>query len=92
MRRKARVDANQPEIVAALRTFGASVAITSQAGQGFPDIVVGYRGVNYMIEIKDSAKPPSAQKLTADQEPFHEAWRGQIAVCNSIEEAIEVIT
>jgi Holliday junction resolvase len=90
-RRAAAVDANQTEIVAALRKAGASVAITSGVHSGFPDIVAGFRGVNYLIEIKDGKKPPSKQALTSDQVEFHAAWRGQIAVARTVEEAFEII-
>jgi hypothetical protein len=40
-----RVDRNQPEIVEALRSAGASVGHTHAVGQGFPDIVVGVKGL-----------------------------------------------
>ena len=89
---RARTDDNQPEIVKALRGHGATVAITAQAGSGFPDLVVGYKGKNYMMEIKDPSKPNSDQKLTPDQVIFHAAWTGQIAVIKTIAEAIELIT
>lgn len=44
MRRAARVDANQKEIVRAWRQVGARVALTHMVGNGFPDAVVGFRG------------------------------------------------
>ena len=87
----AKVDRNQPEIVAAYRKAGASVAITSTAGQGFPDLVVGYRGVSYLIEVKDGELPPSARKLTPAQVKFRDDWRGHYAVVKSVEEALAVI-
>ncbi len=91
MRRAARIDANQPEIVQALRDVGGSVAITSMVGNGFPDIVVGYRGQNYLIEIKDGAKPPSKRKLTHDEQEWHDLWRGTVHIANSIDEALAII-
>lgn len=91
MRRAARVDANQTEIVAALRRLGASVAITSMVGSGFPDIVVGFRGQNYIIEIKDGNKPPSKRRLTKDEQRWHNLWRGTVYVVSSIDEALAVI-
>ena len=62
MRRAAKVDDNQKEIVSALRKLGASVLITSQLKNCF-DILVGYKGINYIIEIKDGKKPPSQRML-----------------------------
>ena len=90
--RAKRVDANQPEIVAALRAIGCSVADTSGAGEGFPDIVVGYRGINYLLEIKDGSKPPSQRVLTPAQKDFHRDWRGQVAIAKDSDEAIKIVT
>ena len=87
----ARIDDNQTEIVSALRKVGATVAISSAVGCGYPDLTVGFRGRNYLIEIKDGNKVASAQKLTPDQVTWHDRWRGQVAVANSIDEALKVI-
>lgn len=91
MRRAARIDTNQPEIVQALRDVGASVAITSMVGAGFPDIVVGYRDHNYLIEIKDGSKPPSRRKLTKDEQAFFDTWRGTVYIAKDVDEALEII-
>jgi hypothetical protein len=91
MRRAARIDANQNEVVQVLRDVGASVAITSMVGKGFPDIVVGFRGRNYLIEIKDGSKPPSKRKLTSDEREWHDTWRGTVYVANNSDEALEII-
>lgn len=94
--RNKRTDDNQPEIVKALRRIGCTVAITSAAGDGFPDIVVGRTDLNgerknWLLEIKDGDKVPSKQVLTPDQERFHSKWRGQIDVVNSSNQAINLI-
>lgn len=89
--RAAKIDANQSEIVQGLRKLGASVAITSMVGDGFVDIICGFRGVNYMLEIKDGNKPPSQRKLTDAQVKFHAEWRGKIYVVNSLDDAINII-
>ena len=65
-----RTDANQPQVVKALRDAGATVAITSMVGDGFPDLVVGFRGETLLIEVKDGSKPKSEQALTPDEEDF----------------------
>lgn len=92
MRRAAKTDANQEEIVAALRKIGASVQPLHAVGKGCPDILVGWRGMNSVLEIKDGSKPPSARKLTDDQEKWHAEWRGQVTVVENIEQAIEAVT
>jgi hypothetical protein len=91
MRRVSRVDTNQTKIVEALRQVGASVAVTSHVGAGFPDIVVGYRDVNYLFEIKDGSKPPSRRRLTDDEQRWHNLWRGNVSVVNSVDEALREI-
>lgn len=91
MRRAAKVDRNQAEIVAAFRKAGASVQPLHGVGQGCPDLAVGFRGVNYMVEVKDGEKPPSARKLTPDQVEWHDAWRGQVCVVNDIAEALALL-
>ena len=90
MRRSARVDANQAEIVAALRATGATVQVLSAVGQGCPDILVGYAGSNILMELKDGDKPPSKRKLTEDEAAWHGRWRGQVCVVNSAAEALKV--
>lgn len=87
MRRDAKIDANQPEIVETFRAMGCSVVSAAPMGKGFPDLIVGYRGRNYLIEVKDGSKPPSKRKLTPDQEDFHRDWRGRIHVIESKEKA-----
>lgn len=82
MRRAARVDVNQKEIVTELRNLGYCVAITSQLGNGFPDIVVGYRGVNLMFEIKATVK----DKLTEHEKAFHDDWKGSVFTITSASE------
>lgn len=81
-----RVDENQPDIVAALRAVGATVQHLHEVGGGCPDILVGYRGANYVIEIKNTRG-----KLTPREAAWHGAWRGQVAVVRSVDEALSVI-
>ena len=91
MRKKARVDANQKEIVQELRKRGISVLHTHQLGKGAPDIVVGYMNSNYLIELKDGNKSKSQQRLTKDELDFSLKWRGNYAVCNSLEQILLLI-
>lgn len=86
-----RIDANQPAIVKALRKLGASVQTLHEVGKGCPDIAVGFRGANYLIEIKDGTKPPRKRKLTDDEQEWHAKWNGTVYVVESIEQAMEVI-
>jgi hypothetical protein len=76
MRKAARVDANQEQVVSVLRGYGASVQTLAAVGKGVPDLLVGYRGRNFLLEVKDGDKPASQTKLTPDQQDWHTAWRG----------------
>jgi hypothetical protein len=91
MRRAARIDRNQPEIVEALRKLGASVQPLHSAHDGIPDLLVGYQGANFLLEVKDGTKIPSKQRLTPCQVEWHNAWSGQAAVVASAEEAIALV-
>lgn len=91
MRQNARVDANQPEIVQALRQVGASVLHIHELGEGAPDIAVGWRGLTYLFEIKDGAKPPSKRRLTDDELTWHLFWRGHVEVVESVDDALRKI-
>lgn len=92
MRRAAKIDANQTAIVSALRAAGASVQSLAAVGDGVPDFLVGFRGVNFTLECKDGNQPPSKQRLTADQVKWHAEWRGApVVVVNSPEAALRAI-
>ena len=93
MRRTAvhKVDDNQAEIVRDLRKMYFSVRSTAMVGNGFPDIVVGFLGNNWMFEIKDPDKPPSGKKLTPKEKDFHEAWRGQVHIVETVDDILDVM-
>lgn len=100
MRRIAKVDTNQGEIVDALRTVGCSVISLAQHGQGLPDLLVGipygkinteigkvgYYGVNLLMEVKTLAG-----KHTAEQKLFFETWPGPKVTVRSVDDALRAI-
>ena len=92
MRRAAKIDANQPDVIAALRAMGASVQPMHTVGGGVPDLLVGFRGQTLLIEVKDGAKPPSARTLTEDQVAWHRDWRGgKVFVITDVTGAIDAL-
>lgn len=91
MRKKGRVDENQKEIVSGLRAIGATVALLSSLGSGIPDILVGFRGKNYLMEIKNPEKPIRDQRLTKDEQVWIDAWWGQVDVVKTLGEGLVVI-
>jgi hypothetical protein len=90
MRRAPKLDRTQPEIVAALRSVGASVQSLAAVGGGVPDLLVGWRGDMWLIECKDGALPPSGRALTPAQIEWHAAWRGRpVWVISSADQAVQ---
>lgn len=85
MRHAKRTDENHRQVVDGVREAlpCATIFDASGAGKGFPDLVVGWRGRNYLFEIKNPDKPPSGRKLTKAQVFLHENWQGQIDVVTS---------
>ena len=91
MRRANRIDANQNDIVDALRGAGAVVRIISQ-GDGIPDLLVGYNGFTILMEVKDGDKVPSKRKLTEAEQKFFDEWEGGLlVVVNNVQEAIDML-
>lgn len=85
-----RVDANQKDIVAALRDEGYTVQHLHKVGEGCPDLIVGHnsggRRYNVLLEIKEGDG-----KLTPQQVIWHHGWRGQCTVVKTKEEAIKAV-
>jgi hypothetical protein len=84
MRYAARVDANQTQIVSALRAAGAYVWVI-----GLPvDLLVGYKNHTFLVEIKTDSK----KRLTKLQADFFENWSGStLARIDSPEAALRMI-
>jgi len=86
MRLRGRIDKSQNEIVKALRGVGAKVAITSNLGNGYADLVVGFRGVMMWMEIKSKGG-----RLTQDEIDFSNEWTPYTVVVYSVEDALRAI-
>ncbi len=91
MRRKAKVDDNQQEIVRLLRQLGCSVKSLAAVGGGCPDLLVGTQGKNLLIEVKDGAKAKSRRKLTTDQQEFHKTWDGRIHLVETDQDVLDLL-
>ena len=85
MRRAAKIDDNQPEIVAALRKAGWSVQSIASMGCGVPDLLIGRGGLNLLLEVKDGKKPKSKRMLTEDKRDWHESWNGNVRIVECLE-------
>ncbi len=89
LRRAAKVDSNQSEIVKAFRGLGWSVLIISQL-KNCCDIIVSKNGRTVAIEIKDGAKPPSQRKLTEGELKFKNQWQGEYSLIESVDDVINL--
>ena len=92
MRRAAKIDANQTQVVEALRAAGATVQSLAAVGQGVPDLLVGFQGQTVLLEVKNGRAPPSERRLTEQQLEWHGAWRGgPLAVVDGVDAALRVL-
>ena len=78
MRRAARRDENEAAIVAALEAAGATVTRLNEPG--VPDLLVGYLGETYLLEVIGEAKwkkyRADPRGLTPEQVRWWHGWRG----------------
>lgn len=84
--RAANVDRNQSSVVKHFRELGASVTHLHSVGGGVPDLVVGYNGENYMVEVKSPRG-----KLNEKQVEYFNNWNGQICVIRTNKEVEELL-
>jgi len=85
MRRDARADANQKRIVEALRAAGAAVEHLHMVGGGCADILVTFRRVHYLVEIK------TEHGQLTDQQRFWHLRHAPVHVVCTPDEALRVL-
>ena len=95
-RRAARQDSNHGAVRLALEQAGCVCTNTHMVGNGFPDLVCGFRRDDgqpriILIEVKDGSLPPSRQKLTPDEQRWFNLWPGDAWVVRSAKEAVELV-
>lgn len=96
IRRVARRDRNHADIVATLRAVGCLVWDLAAEGHGCPDLLVWApkkRGL-VLVEVKNGELPPSARKLTPQEQAFFDTWGAAgapVYVVNTTDEALEVV-
>ena len=86
MKYAARADSNQREIVGALRQMGATVESLHRVGRGVPDLLIGFRGHNYLAEVKTATGKPSRGQVE-----WMRDWRGQSCIIRSVEDAMQML-
>jgi hypothetical protein len=88
----AKVDRTHREVVSALRSLGCSVQSLAAVGGGVPDLLVGFSGRAYLVEVKDGSAAPSARRLTPAQAQWREAWRGPWALVLGAEDVPDLVS
>lgn len=83
-RRRTQSDPNQAAIVAALRKTGRTVEVISDVGGGVPDLLVGFHGRTYLLEVK-----APGDDLSDDQVIWHAGWKGHADVVRTEQQAID---
>lgn len=92
MRRAANIDANQPEIITALANAGCTTQSLAGVGCGCPDVLVGFRGINVLLEIKNPDRKGGQKRNTMEaQAKFRKYWTGHVAVVKSAQEALDAV-
>lgn len=91
MRARGKVDSNHKAIREALESAGASVQSMANLGRGCPDLLVGLRGQNFVLEVKDGSIPPSKRKLTEHEANWIHTWRGQVDVVYNAQDALACV-
>jgi hypothetical protein len=69
-------DRNQQPIVDLVRAMGGTVEITTGVGDGFPDLVIGWRGLTILVEVKKPGKAAASTRLRESQDLFRVRWTG----------------
>ena len=86
LRRAAKVDANQNEIVDALRKIGVSVLHLHQVGKGCPDLLCWHRHRYVLLEVKVPGEGPNKEQVE-----FIDRWPGELHIVHSVTEALVAI-
>jgi hypothetical protein len=86
--RSAKVDANQRAIMEELKKF---VDISCVAIGKPLDLLIGYDGENFLIEIKNPDGKDRRGPSWESQLAFMGQWRGSSHVCSSFEEVLAAI-
>ena len=89
MRRGSKPDLNHAEIRDGLRSIIGKQCVVDikDFGGGIGDLLVGFRGINYLLEVKKDKKAT----LTPAELAFKKTWEGQWNRVESLEQAMKVI-
>jgi hypothetical protein len=82
-----KVDDNQEDVIDALEGVGASVLRLQGLERGCPDLCVGFRNVDFLMEIKGEDG-----RVAKHQIDWHHHWHGRpVTIVRTVEEALIAI-
>lgn len=58
-------------------------------GSGCPDLLIGFGGNNYLVEIKNM--DGRGMRFTPAEREFMDAWKGKIYMVTNIPQALELL-
>lgn len=77
MRRDRRADDNHAALREGFQRLGGSWLDLVPEHGGEPDALVGWRGEDRLIEVKNPARPDRERRLRPKQAAWHRRWRGR---------------
>ena len=86
MRRDAKRDANEENLIDVFESMGCAVAKVN-SDTGFPDLVVHV--APYQTALVEVKMP--GERLTTKQKLFHASWPGRIHMAYTTTDAIEIV-
>lgn len=96
-RKPVKRDKNHAAIVEAFTQCGATVADLAGVGGGCPDLLVGWRGIDLLVEVKGEPGPRGGMahehvELSDEQCQWHAGWRGRVPiVVRTVEDVTRLI-
>lgn len=81
-----RKDSNHTELERQIRALGATTLDLSGVGRSAPDLLVGWRGHNILLEIKTESG-----RLSPGQIRWHREWRGNVHVIRTFEDVLRML-
>lgn len=76
-RRAARQDGNQPRLRSQFEGLGGTWLPIPAVTGGEPDALLGWRGQNKLVEVKDPDATARQRRLRPKQAEWHAGWRGE---------------
>ena len=86
-----RIDANQPEVVAAFERLGCSVIDLSRVGGGVPDLAVSVFRATCFVEIKIEKVDSHDGVMKPEQIRFHRESKAWIEVARTLEDVERIV-